>query len=86
MTFYGGYFAGSLFLYLYGLISGKDLLNKIGLKKGIVYGLLLSALGALAIIPSVNAGSYPMILSSYFVIALGFSLQQTCAQPFVVAL
>jgi FHS family L-fucose permease-like MFS transporter len=86
MTFYGGYFIGSLGLFAYGMISGKDLLNKIGLKKGIVYGLLLSALGALAIIPSVQAGSYAMILTAYFIIALGFSLQQTCAQPFVLAL
>ncbi len=86
MTFYGGYFIGSLVLFLYSKISGSDWLNKIGLKKGIVYGLLISAMGALAIIPSVNAGSYGLILFSYFVIALGFSLQQTCAQPFVIAL
>lgn len=86
MTFYGGYFLGSLLLFLYSLLSGRDWLNKIGLKKGIVYGLLISAVGAFCIIPSVNVGSYELILGSYFIIALGFSLQQTCAQPFVIAL
>lgn len=86
LTFYGGYFTGSLLLFLYSFIAKHDLLNKIGLKKGIVYGLLLSAAGSACIIPSVQMESYPFILSSYFIIALGFSLQQTCAQPYVIAL
>jgi FHS family L-fucose permease-like MFS transporter len=86
LTFYGGYFIGSLGLFLYSRLSKIELLNKIGYKKGITYGLLISALGALCIIPSVQMGSYGLILSSYFIVALGFSLQQTCAQPYVVAL
>jgi FHS family L-fucose permease-like MFS transporter len=86
LTFYGGYFVGSLVLFLYSRFSKIELLNKIGYKKGITYGLLISALGALCIIPSVQMGSYALILSSYFLIALGFSMQQTCAQPYVLAL
>jgi FHS family L-fucose permease-like MFS transporter len=86
LTFYGGYFMGSLSLFLYSRLSKVELLNKIGYKKGITYGLLVSAVGALCIIPSVQMGSYTLILTSYFIIALGFSLQQTCAQPYVVAL
>ncbi|HEY0297703.1 MAG TPA: MFS transporter [Arachidicoccus sp.] len=85
-TFYGGYFIGSLILYLASQISKVDILNKIGYKMGIVYGLLISVVGALAIIPSVNYGHFGFILFSFFVIALGFSLQQTAAQPFAVAL
>jgi FHS family L-fucose permease-like MFS transporter len=85
-TFYGGYFIGSVLLFLYNRITGTDLLNKIGLKHGIIYGLLCSAAGALLIIPSVYIESYPMILSSYFLIALGFSLQQTCVWPYIIAL
>ena len=42
--------------------------------------------GALLIIPSANANSYYAILGSLFVVALGFSLQQTCAQPFAISL
>jgi hypothetical protein len=38
-AFYGAYFYGSLLLYLMSYISGTDILNKIGYKKGIIYGL-----------------------------------------------
>lgn len=86
LTFYGGYFIGSLLLYLYSRTSGSDLLNRIGYKKGIIYGLFLSTIGALAIIPSVNAESFPLILASFFIVALGFSLQQTAAQPYAISL
>ncbi len=79
-AFYGAYFIGSLILFIFSNVLGKDLLNKIGYKKGIIYGLLISVVGALLIIPSANANSFPAILASFFVVALGFSLQQTAAQ------
>lgn len=85
-AFYGAYFIGSLILYLASSGIGYDILNKIGFKKGIIYGLLLSVVGAIAMIPSVNSGEYTLILLSFFVIALGFSLQQTAANPFAIAL
>jgi FHS family L-fucose permease-like MFS transporter len=37
-------------------------------------------------IPAVNIGSYYFILTSLFILSLGFSLQQTAANPFAVAL
>ncbi len=86
LTFYGGYFIGSLLLFIYSRINGNDLLNRIGYKKGIILGLFISTIGALAIIPSVNAGSFGFILTSFFIVALGFSLQQTSAQPYAVSL
>ena len=61
-------------------------MNKLGYKNGIIYGLVLSALGALLMIPAVNSGSFGFILGAFFVIALGFSLQQTAANPFVIVL
>ncbi|HTS45047.1 MAG TPA: MFS transporter [Puia sp.] len=85
-AFYGAYFIGSLILYLLSSLVGYDILNKIGYKKGIIYGLWISVAGALLIIPAANANSFPAILGSYFVVALGFSLQQTAAQPFAIAL
>lgn len=85
-TFYGGYFIGSVLLLVLSQVFKVDILNKIGYKNGIIYGLLISVVGALAIIPSVNIGSFPWILGSFFIVSLGFSLQQTCAQPFVIAL
>ncbi len=85
-AFYGAYFIGSLILFICSNVIGYDILNKIGYKKGIIYGLLISVVGALLIIPSANANSFPAILASFFVVALGFSLQQTAAQPFAIIL
>ncbi|MDB5130033.1 MFS transporter [Mucilaginibacter sp.] len=85
-TFYGGYFIGSLILYFASAASKVDILNKIGYKNGIIYGLIISAVGALIMIPAINSGSFAFILFTFFIIALGFSLQQTAANPFVVAL
>jgi FHS family L-fucose permease-like MFS transporter len=85
-TFYGGYFIGSLGLYFASQITKVDILNKLGYKNGIIYGLILSAVGALLMVPAVDSGSFGFILGAFFVIALGFSLQQTAANPFVIAL
>ncbi len=85
-AFYGAYYIGSLLLYLYSSGVGYDFLNRIGYKKGIIYGLLISVLGAICMIPAVNSSEYLFILMAFFVIALGFSLQQTAANPFAVAL
>jgi len=85
-AFYAAYFFGSLALWGASQMSKIDYLNRIGYKKGIVYGLIISVGGALLMIPALNSGSFIFILGSFFVIALGFSLQQTAAQPFVVAL
>src|SRR3954468_23858317 len=85
-TFYGGYFIGSMILYFASQASKTDILNKLGYKNGIILGLLISAVGALCMIPAVASGSFGFILAVFFIIAIGFSLQQTAANPFVVAL
>lgn len=85
-AFYGAYFIGSLALYLISSLLKYDILNRIGYKKGIIYGIWISVAGALLIIPSANAHSFAGLLGAYFVVALGFSLQQTAAQPFAIIL
>jgi FHS family L-fucose permease-like MFS transporter len=85
-TFYGGYFIGSLILYFASQASRVDILNKIGYKNAIVIGLLISTVGSLLMIPSINSGVFGFILASFFIIAIGFSLQQTAVNPFIVAL
>jgi FHS family L-fucose permease-like MFS transporter len=85
-TFYGGYFIGSLILYFASQASKVDIMNKLGYKNGIILGLVISAVGALGMIPAVASGSFGFILAVFFIIAIGFSLQQTAANPFVVAL
>jgi FHS family L-fucose permease-like MFS transporter len=87
-SFYGAYFFGSLLLYLTSSFSGLDILNRIGYKNGIIFGLLMSVTGALALayVSSLSGATFAMVLGSFFLIALGFSLQQTAAQPFAIAL
>jgi MFS transporter, FHS family, L-fucose permease len=85
-AFYTAYYIGALGLFAYGAFGGHDLVAKWGYKKSIVYGLLFSALGALAMIIAVNANAFAGMLFGLFVVALGFSLQQTAAQPFAISL
>ncbi len=85
-AFYTAYYIGALALFAYGAFGGKDLVGKWGFKKSIVYGLLFSALGAAAMIVAVNANTFTGMLVGLFIVALGFSLQQTAAQPFAIAL
>ncbi len=85
-AFYTAYYVGALILFAYGAFGGKDLVGKWGYKKSIVYGLLFSALGAAAMIFAVNGNSFAGMLIGLFIVALGFSLQQTAAQPFAILL
>ncbi|MCW3073951.1 MAG: glucose transporter [Flaviaesturariibacter sp.] len=85
-AFYTAYYIGALALFAYGAFGGKDLVAKWGYKRSIVYGLLFSALGAIAMIIAVNANTFAGMLFGLFVVALGFSLQQTAAQPFAISL
>ena len=85
-AFYLAYYIGALALFTYGAFGGKDLVAKWGYKKSIVYGLLFSALGAVAMIVAVNANTFSGMLFGLFIVALGFSLQQTAAQPFAITL
>lgn len=85
-AFYGAYYIGALLLFIFSSIAKKDILNGWGFKKGIIYGLLISTFGALLMILAVTQGSYLFILGALFIVALGFSLQQTSAQPFAASL
>lgn len=85
-AFYTAYYVGALLLFALGDLSGKDIVGKWGYKKSIVYGLLFSALGAGAMIIAVEASVYAGMLVGLFIVALGFSLQQTAANPFAILL
>lgn len=85
-AFYTAYYVGALILFAYGAFGGKDLVGKWGYKKSIVYGLLFSAFGAAAMILAVNGNTFAGMLVGLFIVALGFSLQQTAAQPFSITL
>lgn len=85
-AFYGAYYIGALLLFIFSGLAKKDILNSWGFKKGIINGLIVSAFGAAFMIFAVTQGSYALILAALFVVALGFSLQQTSAQPFAASL
>ena len=86
IAFYISYTVGSLIYMGISLLIGKDLVNKMGYKNGLVLGLLISALGTLLFYPAANSGSYPLMLAGLFIVGLGFSLQQTVANPLAIAL
>lgn len=85
-AFYGAYYIGAILLFIFSSLAKKDILNAWGFKKGIIYGLLVSTFGAALMILAVTEGSYLFILGALFIVALGFSLQQTSAQPFAASL
>jgi len=85
-AFYLAYYIGALILYLVSVSRGRDLMAQWGYKKGIIYGLLLSVVGAAGMILAVNYGGFASMLTALFIVALGFSLQQTGAQPFAISL
>ena len=86
LAFYIAYTVGSLIYMGISLLIGKDLVNKIGYKNGLSLGLFISALGTLLFYPAANTGSFELMLSGLFIVALGFSLQQTVANPLAIAL
>ena len=91
-AFYGAYYIGALMLFIISSQKKKDILNNWGYKRGIIYGLIISALGAFLMFPAVNgavAGQtevFYYVLVALFIVGLGFSLQQTGANPFAVSL
>jgi FHS family L-fucose permease-like MFS transporter len=86
IAFYISYTVGSLIYMGISLLMKQDLVNKIGYKNGLALGLLISALGTLLFYPAANTASYPLMLAGLFTVGLGFSLQQTVANPLAIAL
>ncbi|HLV51889.1 MAG TPA: MFS transporter [Flavobacterium sp.] len=85
-AFYTAYYIGALILFAISNVKGKDLVTHWGYKRSIVYGLLFSVIGAVAMILAVESNVYFGMLLGLFIVALGFSLQQTAANPFAILL
>ena len=91
-AFYGAYYIGALFLFVFSSIRNTDIMNSWGFKSSIVKGLILSAFGACAMVIAVNgaepgdSSTFSYILGALFIVGLGFSLQQTAANPFAISL
>ena len=69
--------------YLVMAIPASVLLNRVGFKKGVKYGLWILALGALLFMPAAYSRAYNLFLLALFVMGTGLAILQTAANPFV---
>ncbi|WP_316796746.1 MFS transporter [Pedobacter agri] len=86
LAFYIAYTVGALIYNGISVLIGQDIVNKLGYKNSLALGLVISAAGTLLFYPAANLASFPLMLSGLFIVALGFSLQQTVANPLAIAL
>lgn len=85
-AFYVAYTVGSIIYVLISKLNGGDILNRIGYKNGIALGLVISAFGTLLFYPAAQLVSFPLMITGLFIVALGFSLQQTAANPLAIVM
>jgi FHS family L-fucose permease-like MFS transporter len=83
-AFYVAYTVGSIIYYTISKAIGGDILNRLGYKNGIALGLIISAIGALLFYPAAEFASFNLLISGLFIIGLGYSLQQTAANPLAI--
>ncbi|MDM1553118.1 sugar MFS transporter [Chryseobacterium indologenes] len=80
--FFGAYFIGSLIYFLISISKG-DPINKVGYKKGILFGIALAALGCILFYPAATFSYYPLFLGALFILGLGFTVLQITANAYV---
>ena len=85
-AFYVAYTIGSLIYFAISKATGGDILNRIGFRNGISLGLVISALGTLLFYPAAQTASFPLMITGLFIVGLGFSLQQTAANPLAIVM
>ncbi|NTE02185.1 sugar MFS transporter [Agrobacterium tumefaciens] len=81
-SFFGAYFVGSLIYFLISYTNG-DPINKVGYKKGILFGIVLAAIGCALFFPAATYSIYPLFLGALFVLGLGFTVLQITANAYV---
>ena len=72
--------------YLVMAIPAGLFMKKYGYKKGILFGLILYAIGALLFLPAANTRVYMYFLGALFIIAAGCAFLETAANPYVTIL
>jgi MFS transporter, FHS family, L-fucose permease len=77
-VFYGGYF--------FMAIPAGLLMQRVGYKKGIIFGLLLFAAGAFLMLPATLIQTFGSFLICLFVIACGLTCLETAANPYTTVL
>lgn len=61
-------------------------MHKYGYKKGILFGLILYAIGAALFVPAASVRSYDFFLFALFIIAAGATFLETVANPYITKL
>jgi MFS transporter, FHS family, L-fucose permease len=84
-AFFGAYFIGSV-VYFLSSVKYCDLIEKIGYKDCIIWGLLIAAAGCLLFYPAAGFRIYGLFLGALFCLGLGFTLLQIAANPYVAIL
>jgi FHS family L-fucose permease-like MFS transporter len=84
-AFFGAYTIGSIIYFVISSVSG-DPINKIGYKNGIILGLFISAMGTFLFYPAAVLQSFGFFLAALFILALGFTVLQIAANPYVILL
>lgn len=74
-AFYISYFVMAL--------PSSGILQRTGLKKGMILGLLVMAVGAILFVPAAKTRNYAIFLTGLFIIGTGLSLLQTAVNPYV---
>lgn len=69
--------------YLVMAIPSSFLLNKVGYKKGMMYGLWCMAVGALLFVPAAYFRVYQVFLLGLFLLGVGLAILQSAANPYV---
>lgn len=69
--------------YLIMAIPSSFLLNKVGYKKGMMFGLWCMALGALLFVPAAYWRIYQIFLLGLFLLGVGLAILQSAANPYV---
>ena len=85
-AFYLAYSVGALLYLSHAKFTRKDIVSRIGYQNSIALGLLVSATGTLMFIPAAMYNSFFLLITGLFIVGLGFSLQQTAANPFAIKL
>lgn len=78
VAFYGGYFAMAF--------PAAMFIRKYSYKAGVMLGLALYAIGALAFFPAKLTGNYYPFLLAYFVMTCGLSFLETSSNPYILSM
>lgn len=85
LTHFESYFVAFAFYIAYFImaIPSGILLKKVGFKRGIMYGFMLTAAGAFIFVPAALSRQFEIFLIGLFSIGTGLAILQTAANPYV---